>query len=142
MTFTAKANQLRHGRVLAALHILYGGAHLLAACFVWLIVFALAREGYTGPLRETKTLALVCAPLLAVLPPMLSGYSLLRGRLWAGKAVLLTCLALLAFSLMLVAQISQPRWSANRATFGIIYCAASAALCFYGIWFVKRRGAV
>ncbi|HEV7891241.1 MAG TPA: hypothetical protein VGP08_11395 [Pyrinomonadaceae bacterium] len=128
--------------MLAALFVLYGGAHLLAAAFVWLIIFALAREGYSGALREPKTLALFCAPLLAVAPPLLSAYSLLRGRLWAGRAVSLTCAAVIIFCLIVSALIAQPRLSATRAAFGIIYFAASAALCFYGIWFVKKRGTV
>jgi hypothetical protein len=87
MASIAKTNRLGHGRALAALFAVYGAAHLLAAAFFRLIVFALAREGYSGELREPKTLALFCSPLPAVVPPLLSAYSLLRRKLWAGGAV-------------------------------------------------------
>lgn len=134
-------NQLRHGKLLAFLFILYGGAHLLAASFVWVIVLALVGEGYSGRMREMKTLALIGMPLLAVVPPLLSGYSLLRGRRWAGRAVLLTCLAVLMFGLMVLIQISRPKLSANREIFAILYGGACAALCLYGLRFVKSKGA-
>jgi hypothetical protein len=142
VTLIANVNQLRHGKILAVLLILYGGAHLLAASFVWVIVLALAGQGYSGQLREPKTFALFCLPLLTVVPPMLSRYSLLRRRRWAGRAVLLMCLAVLTFDLIVIAQISQPGLSATRTTFGILYCGASTALCLYGIWFVKGKSPV
>ena len=142
VTSIPKVNQLRHGKILAALFILYGGAHLLAASFVWVIVAALAGEGYSGLLREPTTLALFGIPLLAVAPPLLSGYSLLRGRRWAGRAVLLTCPAILLVGLIVLIQISRPEFNARRETFFMLYGGASAALCLYGIWFVKTKDAV
>jgi hypothetical protein len=54
---------------------------------------------------------------------------------------LLTCPAVLLFSLIVAAQISRPALSATRAVFGVIYCAASAALCLYAFWFVKMKAA-
>jgi hypothetical protein len=138
---TANVNRLRHGKILAALFILYGGTHLLAASFVWIIVIALAAEGYAGQMREPTTLAIFGVPLLAVVPPLLSAYSLLRERRWAGRAVSLTCVAVLLVSLIVLIQVSRPGLSVRRELFVILYGVAGAALCLYGVWFVKREGA-
>ena len=141
MTLIEKATQLRHDKLLAALFILYGGAHLLATSFMWLIVLALVREGYPHLLREPKTLALVGVSSLAVLP-LLSGYALLRGRRWARRAVTLTCPVMLTISSAVAFKILQTGWSANRVTFVILYGGASAGLCLYGAKVVTREGAV
>jgi hypothetical protein len=133
-----KTNRPRRGKVLAALFIFYGGAHLLAAAFLWLIVLALAGEGYSGQLREPKTLALFGSPLLAAALPLLSGYALLRGRRWAEGAVWLTCLAVLLVNFIVLTQITKPELSARREIFAVLYGGASAALCLYGIWFVRK----
>ncbi len=125
-----KTDHLQHGKILAILFTFYGGSHLLAASFVCLIVLALAGEGYSGRLRELKTLALFGMILLVVVPRLLSGYSLLRGKLWAKGVVLLTCLTIVMISLVGVTQVSRPTLSTNRIIFVILYGGANtAAVC-------------
>jgi hypothetical protein len=140
VTLIEKTTRLQHDKLLAALFIRYGGAHLLVTSFMWLIVLALVGEGYSYLLREPRTLALVGVSSLAVLPP-LSGYSLLRGRWWARRAVMLTCSVMLLVSSAVVFKILQTGWSANRIAFVILYGGASAGLCLYGAWVVTREGA-
>jgi hypothetical protein len=142
VTLILETNRLRHGRVLATLFVVYGGAHLLAAGFVWLIVFALARAGYPGTLPEGERLALLFAPVLAVLPPLVAGYALLRGKPSAERMVVPASAAVLMFSATVAVVLTRPALSANRAAFAVIYCAASAALSFYGFWFTRKSPAV
>ena len=78
---------------------------------------------------------------MAVVPPLLSGYALLRGVRWAGGAVLVTCLVVLVIGLAVVIQISRPELSANRLIFVILYGGASVALCLYGVWVVRKKTA-
>ena len=134
------SDQRQHHTILAILFILYGGGHLLAVAFVWFILLALAAEGYG--MSNVKRLALVEVSLLPVLPPLLSAYSLLRERRWAKGVVLSTCLAILMISLVVIMQLSRPRFSTNRVIFAALYGGASMALCLYGIWFVRKKGAV
>jgi hypothetical protein len=131
-----KANRLRHDKLLAALLILYGAAHLLAASFMWLIVLALMGEGYTHLLLAPTTLALVWVSSLAVLPP-LTAYSLWRGRRWARWAAMLTCLDMLAVCSAVAFKILQAGPSANRIAFVIVYGGVSVGLCLYGAWVLK-----
>lgn len=118
---------------------MYGGAHLLAALFVWSIVLSLAAEGYSAQLREANTLALFGASILAVVLPLLSAYALLRGRRWAGGMVLVMCLVILTIGLAVVVQISRQELSTNRLVFVILYGGASLALCLYGLWFARMK---
>lgn len=70
---------------------------------------------------------------------LLSAYSLLRGRTWAKTLVIATSLVILMISLVVLIQISVPRLSTIRVIFIILYGGASASLCLYGIWFVKKK---
>jgi hypothetical protein len=106
---------------------------------VWLIVLALAEEGYSDQVTGAKALALFGVPILTSALPLLSGYSLLRARRWAGRAVWLTCLAVSLGSLFVLVQIARPALSARRELFVILYGGASAALSLYGIWFVVNK---
>ena len=133
-------DQRRHSTILAILLIFYGGAHLLAVSFVWFILLALAAEGYQ--MSTLKTLSLVGVSLLPVLPPLLSAYSLLRGRWWAKGVVVSTCLAIFMINLACLTQVSLIKLSTNRIILFILYGGASMALCLYAGWFVRKKGAV
>lgn len=133
----------QHRTIVAILFIFYGGAHLLAVSFVWFILLALAGEGYYQFAR-VKMAALVLLSLLPVLPPLLSAYSLLRKRWWAEGVVISTCLAIFLLNLVALMQVALPklsRLSTNRVVFVVLYCGASMALCLYGIWSVRKKGA-
>ena len=136
-------DQRRPGTILAVLFIFYGGAHLLAFSFVWFILIALAAEGYR--MSNLKTLILVGLSLLPVLPPLLSAYSVLRGRWWARGVVVSTCLVILVINLVALMQVSLHKlstFSTNRVVFILLYGGASMALCLYGIWSVRKKHAV
>jgi hypothetical protein len=62
-----KADHRQHSKILAILFIFYGGAHLLAVSFVWLIFLVLAAEAYLQ-LADLKRLGLTGVSLLLVLP--------------------------------------------------------------------------
>jgi len=134
-----KADQRQHSKILAILFIFYGGAHLLAVSFVWLIFLVLAAEAYLQ-LADLKRLGLTGVSLLLALPPLLSAYSLLRRRWWAKGVVISTCLVIFMISSVVLIQVSRPRLSMNRVIFVILYGGASTALCLYGIWFARRKG--
>jgi hypothetical protein len=135
-------HQRQHGKILAILFIFYGAVHLLAISFAWLIVLALARAGYIDPMRDAKTLVLFGVTLLTVPLPLVSAYSLLRGRRWAKAAVWLMCLVILVTSVVVMIFISLPQLSANRVIFVASYVGATIALFIYAIWFVKKKGVV
>jgi hypothetical protein len=131
----AEGNQY-HGRILAALFCFYGFAHLAAASFFWIVILALAYEGY----YELRTFAGVGMTLLVVATPLLSAYALLRQRRWAKGAAGVTCLMILIFSFILLSRVVSPGLSARRVLFGSLYGAATLALCIYGFWFVLVPG--
>jgi hypothetical protein len=134
-------DQRQHRKILAILFLFYAGAHVLTVSFVWLITLALTAEGY-HQLADAKTLGLVGASLFPVVLPLLSAYSLLRRRLWAKGVVRLTCLLILAIGMLVLFQLSRPRFSTNRVIFAILYGGASAALSLYGIWFAWGKEGV
>ena len=137
-------DRFRQDILLAALFILHGAAHLVATSAAWIIVLGMLWVGYYHPFVVVAVPVLVGVTLLEVLP-LLAAYSLLRGRRWAGRAVVVTCLATAAAGSAVVYSLWQsavPRLSAKRLTFMIVYGAVSAGLCLYGAWVARRRGPV
>jgi len=128
----------QHGKILAILFVFYAGAHLVTLSFLWLITLALTANGYYQ-LSDPKTLGLVGASLFAVLPPLLSAYSLLRSRWWAKGVVIGTCLVILIITLVILIQLSRPGFSTNRIGFAILYGGATGALSLYGVWFAGKN---
>src|SRR5262245_54006305 len=126
-------------RVAAIVFVLYGLFHSAVIGFVWIVVLALAREGYFDVFRELKTLTLFGITVSVVLLPLLSGYALIRSRPWARGAVRLTCFAILIVSFVMLWQISLPGLSTARLVFGVFYGGANLAFCTYCLWFVSRR---
>jgi hypothetical protein len=124
-----------HARILAALFCVYGIAHLAVASFFWVIILALAYEGY----YDLRTFGGVGMTLLVVFTPLLSAYALLRQRRWAKGATGVTCLVMLIFSFILLSRLVSPGLSARRVLFGSLYGAANLAMCIYGLWFVLVR---
>src|SRR6185503_17535951 len=94
--------QHNHRRVAAILFVLYGLFHLAVIGFVWIVVLALAGEGYFDVFRDFKTLTLVGLTLAVVVMPSVSGYALFRIRSWAKGAVWLTSLAMIIASFIVL----------------------------------------
>lgn len=137
-------NRFRHDILLAALFILDGAAHLVVTSFAWIIVTGMLWVGYYHPFVVVAGPVLVGVMSLEVLP-LIAAYGLLRGRRWAGRAVVVTCMATAAAGSAVVYALLQsavPRLSMKRLTFIILYGAVSAGLCLYGAWVAKKRGPV
>jgi hypothetical protein len=129
------ASKQRHSRILAALFCFYGFSHLAVASFFWVIILALAKEGY----YELRTFAGVGMTLLVVATPLISAYALLRHRRWAQVATGVTCLVILIFIFIVLSRLVTPGLSVTRLLFAGLYAAASLAICIYGLWFVLVR---
>ena len=134
-----KGDQHDQRRVVAILFVIYGLFHLAAAAFVWIVILALAREGYFNFFRELKTVTLLGMTLSVVVMPLLSGYALLRTRSWARGAVWLTCLAIMIASFIVLRQLTWPMLSTARVIFGALYGGASLAMCFVGFSVVRVK---
>lgn len=119
-------------RVVAILFTLYGLLHLAVIGFVWIVVLALAREGYFAVFRELKALTLLVLTLSTVVMPLVSGYALLRTRSWAKGAVWLTCLAMMIASFIVLRQITWPMLNTTRVIFSALYGGANLAMCIVG----------
>jgi hypothetical protein len=133
----------RPGLLLAVLFILYGGAHLIALSFVWIIFLALGFEGYQ--MSSEKMVMLAGASLLMVLPSLLSAYSLLRRSWFAKRVVLATSLSILVIPLVALLQIPTDRLSAFSTTRIVViglYALTGIALCIYGVSSVRRMPAL
>jgi hypothetical protein len=128
-----------HQRVVAILFVVYGLFHLAVIGFVWIVVLALAREGYFDVFRGLKTLTLVGLTLSMVVMPLLSGYALFRITSWAKGAVWLTCLAILIASLIVLRQLTWPMLSTPRIIVGTLYGGASVTICIYGFWLMSKQ---
>ena len=127
-----------HRRILAVLFCFYGCAHLVVVSFTWLIILALAKEGYFG-LRELKTFGFLGVILLIVVTSLLSTYALLRQRRWASGILYLTCLMIFIGNAIVLSHVFWPRLSVNRMIFGVLYGGGSLAICIYGLWFAITR---
>ena len=131
--------QHNHRRVAAILFVLYGLFHLAVIGFVWIVVLALAGEGYFDVFRDFKTLTLVGLTLAVVVMPLVSGYALFRIRSWAKGAVWLTCLAMVIASFIVLRQLTSPALSFARVIFGALYTLASLAICIVGLSVVRVK---
>ena len=135
----SSGEQHNHRKVAAILFVLYGLFHLAVIGFVWIVVLALAREGYFDVFRELKTLTLVGLTLSLVVMPLVSGYALFRIRSWAKGAVWLTCLAMMIATFIVFRHITWPVLSAARVIFAALYGGASLAMCFVGFSVVRVK---
>ena len=131
--------QHNHRRVAAILFVLYGLFHLAVIGVVWIVVLALAGEGYFDVFRDFKTLTLVGLTLAVVVMPLVSGYALFRIRSWAKGAVWLTCLATIIASFIVLRQLTSPTLSFARVIFGALYTLASLAICIVGLSVVRVK---
>jgi hypothetical protein len=113
-----------HNKVIGIMHLIWGGFHLLTVVFIipfmWLFWDLFSRDPRTPP--EMKTffgafVALMCVFMaLLAIPPIASGYAMLKRRSWAKVAGIVTsCLCALSFP------------------FG-------TALCVYTFWFLFSDG--
>jgi hypothetical protein len=135
--------QHRPGLLLAVLFILYGGAHLIALSFVWVIFLVLGVEGYQ--ISSEKMMMLAGVSLLMVLPSLLSAYSLLRRSWFAKRVVLATSLSILLLPLVALLQIPTDRLSAfstNHVVVIGLYALAGIALCIYGVSSIRSMPAL
>jgi len=131
--------QHNHRRVAAILFVLYGLFHLAVIGFVWIVVLALAGEGYFDVFRDFKTLTLVGLTLAVVVMPSVSGYALFRIRSWAKGAVWLTSLAMIIASFIVLRQLTSPALSLARVIFGALYTLASLTICIVGLSVVRVK---
>jgi hypothetical protein len=142
MEESVKENSKRdHAKILGLLFILFGCSHLLAVSFVWLILFALAHEGYGRDLAGLPTVALLAAMLFMVGLPLLSGISLLRASARTRLLVWLTCFVILCDTFLVLRYLFRTPFSSNRLVFALIYGVVNVAICAYGLWFVNRKAA-
>ena len=91
-----------HNKVLGILHLVFGGAQALgliifAIFFIPMMFFASSapRHGSTDPGMAFFFVIMACAGLLMLLftlPPLISGYGLLKKKRWAKTAAIVTAI--------------------------------------------------
>jgi hypothetical protein len=136
---TEEAHLRRHSKILALLFFFYGGLHALAFAFFLSIILALA--SHFG-MPDAQIWLLLGIPTPTILCPIVAGYGLLRERSWAKAAVVVASIVALIMAGAISLLASQPQLTMRRLVVIILYSGASIALCLYGIWLVRKKGAV
>lgn len=136
---TEEAYLHRHSKMLALLFFFYSGLHAVPLAFFLIIILALA--AHFG-MPDAKKLLLLGIPTLTVVCPIVAGYGLLRERAWAKAAIAIASLAVLSMTSVILIFASQPQLTLKRVIVIVLHGGASVALCLYGIWLVRRKGAI